>query len=120
METDDILARSLKHNFWTWSAQRNPDVIPVEKADGVYFWEPSGKRYLDFNSMVMCVNIGHGNRTVQEAMIRQIRELTFAGPHMATKVRAELGEKLATLLPLAWTDFSTPSVAQKQTKTLSN
>ncbi|HOC22995.1 MAG TPA: aminotransferase class III-fold pyridoxal phosphate-dependent enzyme, partial [Anaerolineaceae bacterium] len=99
METDDILARSLKHNFWTWSAQRNPDVIPVEKADGVYFWEPSGKRYLDFNSMVMCVNIGHGNRTVQEAMIRQIRELTFAGPHMATKVRAELGEKLATLLP---------------------
>ena len=31
METDDILARSLKHNFWTWSAQRNPDVIPVEK-----------------------------------------------------------------------------------------
>ena len=105
METDDFLARSLKHNFWTWSAQRNPDVIPVEKADGVYFWEPSGKRYLDFNSMVMCVNIGHGNRTVQEAMIRQIRELTFAGPHMATKVRAELGEKLATLLPTGLNRF---------------
>ena len=47
----------------------------------------------------MCVNIGHSNHAVQEAMIRQIRELTFAGPHMATKVRAELGEKLATLLP---------------------
>ncbi|MBP6068747.1 MAG: aminotransferase class III-fold pyridoxal phosphate-dependent enzyme [Anaerolineaceae bacterium] len=105
METDDILARSLKHNFWTWSAQRNPDVIPVEKADGVYFWEPSGKRYLDFNSMVMCVNIGHGNRTVQDAMIRQIRELTFAGPHMATEVRAALGEKLAALLPVGLDRF---------------
>jgi len=55
MENDDISSQALEHNFWTWSAQRNPDVIPIEKAEGVYFWEPSGKRYLDFNSMVMCV-----------------------------------------------------------------
>jgi len=105
MEADEILSQSLEHNFWTWSSQRNPDIIPVEKAEGVYFWEPCGKRYLDFNSMVMCVNIGHGNRTVQDAMIRQIHELTFAGPHMATRIRNALSEKLATLLPTGLDHF---------------
>ena len=75
------------------------------KAEGVYLWDTSGKRYLDFNSTVMCVNIGHGNTHGQEAMIRQIRELTFAGPHMATKPRALLGEKLASITPPGLTRF---------------
>ncbi|MEI6501333.1 MAG: hypothetical protein WCP21_09960, partial [Armatimonadota bacterium] len=43
-------------------------IIPVSRAEGVYFWDTSGKRYLDFNSMTMCVNIGHGDRRVIDAM----------------------------------------------------
>jgi len=105
MKSDEILSKSIRHNLWTWTAQRKAEILPVERADGVYFWDTGGKRYLDLNSMVMCVNIGHGNRHVQEAMIRQIRELTFAGPHMATKARALLGEKLASLTPPGLTRF---------------
>lgn len=105
MNSDDILSKSLKHNLWTWTAQRKAEVLPVERAEGVYFWDTNGKRYLDFNSMVMCVNIGHGNKHVQDAMIQQIRELTFAGPHMATKARALLGEKLASITPPGLTRF---------------
>ena len=105
MKSDEILSKSMKHNLWTWTAQRKADILPVEKAEGVYLWDTSGKRYLDFNSTVMCVNIGHGNTHVQEAMIRQIRELTFAGPHMATKPRALLGEKLASITPPGLTRF---------------
>ena len=57
----DFLPLSLKHSFWTWSAQSKVSPIPVKRAKGVYFWDVDGKRYLDFNSMVMNVNIGHGD-----------------------------------------------------------
>ncbi|MDZ4159512.1 MAG: aminotransferase class III-fold pyridoxal phosphate-dependent enzyme, partial [Anaerolineaceae bacterium] len=96
---EEILPLSLKHNFWTWSAQAQVDPIPVKRAQGVYFWDVNGKRYLDFNSMVMCVNIGHGDERVIRAIQRQAEELAFAGPQMATKPRAALGRLLAQIVP---------------------
>ena len=95
----EILPLSLEHNFWTWSAQGKIKPIAVQKAKGVYFWDVDGKRYLDFNSMVMCVNIGHGDERVIEAIVSQARELAFAGPGMATRPRALLGKLLAEITP---------------------
>ena len=95
----DILPLSLKHNFWTWSAQNHVNPIPVINAQGVYFWDVDGKKYLDFNSMTMCVNIGHGNQKVIQAIIDQAQELPFAGPGMATKPRAMLGKLLTEITP---------------------
>ncbi len=96
---DQIVPLSLKHNFWSWSAQAKVNPIPVDRAEGVYFWDTSGKRYLDFNSMVMNVNIGHGNQHVIEAIVDQVRTLPFAGPGMATRPRALLGKMLAEITP---------------------
>jgi taurine--2-oxoglutarate transaminase len=73
--------------------------IPVSRAQGVYFWDVNGKRYLDFNSMVMCSNIGHGDPRVVEAIAEQARDLVFAGPGMATRPRAALGRLLAEITP---------------------
>src|SRR5512133_69061 len=101
----EILPLSMEHNFWTWSAQGSVNPIPVKRAEGVYFWDVDGKRYLDLNSMVMCVNIGHGNQRVIEAMVAQARELPFAGPGMATKPRALLGKLLAEIVPAGLTKF---------------
>ena len=101
----DILPYSLEHNFWTWSAQSRVKPIPIKSAKGVYFWDVNGKRYLDLNSMVMCVNIGHGDERVINAMIDQAKELPFAGPHFATKPRALLGKKLAEILPEGLTKY---------------
>lgn len=95
----EILPLSLEHTFWTWSAQGSVRPIPVTRAEGVYFWDTSGKRYLDFNSMVMCVNIGHGDRRVIQAIVDQAQELPFAGPSMATRPRAALGKLLAEITP---------------------
>ena len=95
----DILPLSLEHTFWTWSAQAKVEPIPVKRAQGVYFWDVDGKRYLDFNSMVMCVNIGHGDQRVIQAIIDQAQELPFAGPGMATRPRAQLGRLLAEITP---------------------
>jgi taurine---2-oxoglutarate transaminase len=94
-----ILPLALQHNFWTWSAQGKVSPIPVMRAEGVYFWDADGKRYLDFNSMVMCVNIGHGNKHVIDAIVAQARQLPYAGPPMATKPRALLGKLLADITP---------------------
>ena len=95
----EILPLSLQHSFWTWSAQAKVSPIPVTHAEGVYFWDADGKRYLDFNSMTMCVNIGHGNQRVIDAIIKQARALPYAAPGMATKPRAVLGKLLSEITP---------------------
>ena len=95
----EILPLTMQHSFWTWSAQARVTPIPVTRAKGVYFWDTNGKRYLDFNSMVMCANIGHGDERVIEAIVEQARKLPFAGPSMATKPRALLGKVLAEITP---------------------
>ncbi|HPA32842.1 MAG TPA: aminotransferase class III-fold pyridoxal phosphate-dependent enzyme [Anaerolineaceae bacterium] len=102
---EQILPLSLEHNFWTWSAQSKVNPIAVKKAKGVYFWDVNGKQYLDLNSMVMCVNIGHGDERVIQAITDQARELAFAGPGMATKPRALLGKLLAEITPPGLTRF---------------
>jgi len=96
---EDILPLAQKHTFWTWSAQGRVTPIPVTHAKGVYFWDTDGKRYLDFNSMTMCVNIGHGDERVIAAITEQARQLPYAAPGMATKPRALLGKLLAEITP---------------------
>jgi taurine--2-oxoglutarate transaminase len=95
----------MRHNFWTWSAQAEVDPLPVERAEGVYLFDFDGKAYLDFNASVMCVNLGHGDSRVINAIAEQARTLAFAGPHTATRPRAELGRKLAELTPVGLERF---------------
>jgi taurine---2-oxoglutarate transaminase len=99
LSDSEILPLTIQHSFWTWSAQSKVSPIPITHAEGVYFWDIDGKQYLDFNSMVMCTNIGHGNQRVINAIVEQARQLPFAGPPMATKPRAMLGKLLAEITP---------------------
>jgi taurine--2-oxoglutarate transaminase len=97
--SDEIIQLSKKHTLFEWSAQGPVDPIPVARARGVYFWTPDDKRYLDFNSQLMCVNIGHGDPRVVKAIQDQAAVLPYANPFMATEPRARLGAKLAALAP---------------------
>jgi taurine--2-oxoglutarate transaminase len=99
MTGDEIVALCKKHTIFEWSAQDAVDPIPVARAEGVYFWTPEGKRYIDFNSQLMCVNIGHGDVRVVKAIQDQAATLAYANPFMATEPRARLGAKLASLTP---------------------
>ena len=99
MTSDEIITLSKKHTIFEWSAQASVDPIPVAGAKGVYFWTPEGKRFLDFNSQLMCVNIGHGDPRVVKAIQDQAAVLPYANPFMATEVRARLGAKLAEIAP---------------------
>jgi taurine--2-oxoglutarate transaminase len=95
----DIIDLCRKHTLFEWSAQGSVDPIPMARAKGVYFWTPEGKRYLDFNSQLMCVNAGHGDARIVRAIQEQAETLAYANPFMATEVRARLGGKLASLTP---------------------
>ena len=99
MTGDEIIALSKKHSIFEWSAQQAVDPIPVARAQGVYFWTPEGKRFIDFNSQLMCVNIGHGDARVIAAIQEQAAVLAYANPFMATEPRARLAAKLAQITP---------------------
>ena len=99
MTSEEIIALAKKHTLYEWSAQSKVDPIPVAKAKGVYFWTPDGKRFLDFNSQLMSVNIGHGDSRVINAISEQAATLAYANPFMATEPRARLGAKLAEITP---------------------
>src|SRR4029453_7308453 len=99
MTGDEIVRLAKRHTLFEWSTQGAVDPIPVAGAKGVYFWTAEGKRYLDFNSQLMCVNIGHGDERVIRPVQAQAATLAYANPFMATEVRARLGEKLAAITP---------------------
>ncbi len=95
----EIVDLSRKHTLYEWSAQSKVDPIPVASAKGIYFYTPEGKRFIDFNSQLMSVNIGHGDPRVIQAISEQAATLAYANPFMATEVRARLGAKLAEITP---------------------
>jgi taurine--2-oxoglutarate transaminase len=95
----EIVDLCRRHTLFEWSAQAAVDPIPVARAKGIYFWTPEDKRYIDFNSQLMCVNIGHGDERVVRAIQEQAAVLPYANPFMATDVRGRLGKKLAELTP---------------------
>src|SRR5213075_2575797 len=99
MSGEEMIALSKKHTLFEWSAQSKVDPIPVARAKGVHFWTPEGKRFIDFNSQLMCVNIGHGDERVVRAIQEQAAVLPYANPFMATEVRARLGARLAAITP---------------------
>jgi taurine--2-oxoglutarate transaminase len=99
MSGKEIVDLSRKHTLYEWSAQSKVDPIPVASAKGIYFYTPEGKRFIDFNSQLMSVNIGHGDPRVIQAISDQAATLAYANPFMATEARARLGAKLAEITP---------------------
>src|SRR5205809_6202826 len=100
MSGEEMVALSKKHTLFEWSAQSKVDPIPVARSKGVYFWTPEGKRFIDFNSQLMCVNIGHGDPRVVKAVQEQVARLCYVIPGgMTSEPRARLGAKLAEITP---------------------
>jgi len=99
LTADEIRELCLRHTLYDWSAQSALKPLVVTGAKGVHFHTADGRRFIDFNSQLMCVNAGHGDRRIIDAIKRQADELAYINPAMATEPRARLGRKLAELLP---------------------
>jgi len=98
-ETQEIIQDNLDHTLFSWSKQKGIAPIAVKYGEGVYLYDYDGKRYLDFSSGLMNVNIGHGNQRVTEAVVKQMQEVSYVTPSCVTKVRGEAGKKLASITP---------------------
>jgi len=99
MTPADIVHLNREYTLFSWSAQAAVDPIPVVRAGGVYFWDADGKRYLDFSSQLVNVNIGHQHPKVVQAIQEQAGRLCFIQPAMATEPRGLLGKMLADITP---------------------
>jgi taurine--2-oxoglutarate transaminase len=99
LTSEEIVALNRAHTLFSWSVQGQLDPIAIDRAEGVYLYTPEGQRILDFNSQLMSVNIGHGDRRVIDAITEQATKLQFVQPAFATEIRGRLGQKLAEILP---------------------
>ncbi len=95
----EIVRLNKEYTLFEWNAQAAFNPIPVTRAAGVHFWDADGKRYIDFNSQLMNVNIGHGDQRVIKAIQEQAAKLAYVNPYHATEVRGRLGEMLAEITP---------------------
>jgi taurine--2-oxoglutarate transaminase len=90
-------------NLASWTTQQEWNPISMVRAQGVYFWDGDNKRYLDWSSQLINVNIGHGNEKVIQTIQKQASKLTYAYPGIATEERARLAEMLVDITPMGLT-----------------
>jgi adenosylmethionine-8-amino-7-oxononanoate aminotransferase len=88
-----------KYNLQSWSKQRNLNLIPVEKGEGIYFWDTDGKRYTDMSSQLVNMNLGFGNKAIGDAIKAQVDRFCFVSPSYGAEPRALLAEKIISLMP---------------------
>ena len=87
------------HVFHSWSAQAAISPLPIAGAQGCYFWDYEGNRYLDFSSQLVNVNIGHQHPKVVAAIQEQAARLSTIAPQHANDVRGEAAQRIAALAP---------------------
>ena len=75
MTAEEIVQVSKEYTFFSWSVQSDVNPIPIDHAQGVYFWDADGKRYIDFSAQLMNVNIGHQHPKVIGAIKEQAEAL---------------------------------------------
>lgn len=98
-QNEEIIKNNLDHTIFSWTKQGGLNPLNVERAEGVYLYTRDGRRYIDFSSQLMNVNIGHGNTGIRDAVVEQMDQISYTYPGAATKVRGELGKKLAEISP---------------------
>lgn len=99
LTASEIVDLNRQYTFFSWSVQGQLRPIPVVRAEGVYFWDADGKRYLDFASQLVNANVGHQHPKVVKAIQDQAARLTFVAPGLASEPRGLLGKKLAEITP---------------------
>ncbi len=99
LSTQEIVQLNREYTLFSWSVQSATNPIPITRAQGVYFWDTDEKRYIDFSSQLMNMNIGHQHPRVIKAIQEQAERLCYAHPGMATDARGLLGQKIAAVAP---------------------
>src|SRR6478736_7618188 len=94
-----IVQDAKEYVLYSWSVQNAINPIAVERAEGRYFFDYDGNRYLDFASQLVNVSIGHSHPKVVQAIKDQAEKLATIGPPMASESRSKLGRMLNDVTP---------------------
>ena len=97
--SQEVIQDNLDYTLFSWSKQKGIDPIAVKYGEGVYLYDYEDKRYIDFSSGLMNVNIGHGDQRITEAVVKQMQAISYVTPNCVTKARGDLGKKLAEICP---------------------
>jgi taurine--2-oxoglutarate transaminase len=99
MNGEEIIHLNREYTLFSWSVQSAVNPMVFDRAEGVYFWDKNGNKYLDFSSQLVNLNIGHQHPKVVRAIQDQAARFCFAQPGYATEPRGLLGKKLAEVTP---------------------
>lgn len=101
MATTEIKPRALhvRYVLTPWSVQGSLDMPTIDRAEGCYLYEASGKRYLDLSAGLVAVNLGHNHPTLVRAIAEQAAKLCYVAPSFFNDTRAAVAEELASLAP---------------------
>lgn len=97
--SERVLELGRAHVLYSWSIQSKIVPIPVARAEGCCFWDYDGKRYLDFSSQLVNLNIGHQHPKVVAAIKEQADRLCTIGPAYGNDQRSELARLVAEVTP---------------------
>jgi len=95
----ELVDKNKAFTLASWTAQDSWNPISMDRAEGVYFWDADGNRFIDWASQLFNVNVGHGHPYVVNAIQEQAARITYAYPGIATAPRARLGEMLQEITP---------------------
>jgi taurine---2-oxoglutarate transaminase len=98
-DEERVRADDRAHVFHSWSAQALIDPMPIATASGSYFTDYDGKRYLDFSSQLVNVNIGYQHPKLVAAIQEQAARLCTIAPTFANDARSEAARLIAELAP---------------------
>jgi len=99
MTGEEIVDLNREYTFFSWSVQSKVDPLPILRAEGVYFWDADDKKYLDFSSQLVYLNVGHQHPKLVHAIQEQAAQLCVIQPGNATEPRGILGKQLAQVTP---------------------
>lgn len=95
----EVVKLNREYNLFSWSVQGTLNPIPMETAEGIYFFDAEGNRYIDLSAQLVNTNIGHQHPKAIAALKEQADKLTFAAPKFANSEKGECAKKIIERLP---------------------
>ena len=99
MTPKEINENAKKYVLQSWSKQKNSNPMPIEKAEGIYFYDYDGNRYTDMTSQLVNLNLGFGNKEIEQAITKQASQYCYLSPALGCEARSTLGKLLIEHLP---------------------
>lgn len=99
MTGEEIKNLQKKYVLQSWSKQANLNPIAIEKAEGIYMYDYDGNRYTDMSAQLVNLNVGFGNKKINDAIKAQVDKYCYLGPSYAVEPRATLAKMIIDRLP---------------------